>query len=213
MKKLSFNKFVQTRKDFLQEYKNQDHVIFSGENNVLISAPHGVTQLRLGRLKVPEIGALAIALCLKKETDSFFIAKTKYNNDDANFDETSLYKDSIKRLIKQHNIKYIIDIHGLAQSRDCDVNLGTHLGDNVKTDLRAFDLLNKMLKNNGFKVSIDQPFMAGASTICGSIKKEFEDVWTLQIEINCGISNKKENFEKNQNLIKTISDWIKIITK
>ena len=211
MKNLTFNKFVQLRKNFLQANNKFDHVVLKGKNNVLISAPHGVPQLRLGKLKIAEIGALAIALWVNRNTDSFLIAKTKCNNDDANFDKESSYKDEMKRLIRLHNIKYVLDFHGLAQRRECDINLGVHLGDNIKVNTKVFDTLNKKLKEGGFKVSIDQPFMAGAGTISGSMKKEFEDIWTLQIEINCGISNMKENFVKNQKLINIISEWINLL--
>lgn len=70
------------------------------------------------------MGSLATALYLQKETNSFLIAKTKNNNDDANFDEKSEYKDTIYSLIETKGIKYVIDFHGLAAKRDCDINLG-----------------------------------------------------------------------------------------
>ena len=211
MRKISFTKLNNARKQFLNDNKEQDHVVITGENNVLISAPHGVPQVRLGKYKVAEIGALSTALYLKKCSPCYLIAKTKCNNDDANFDEVSLYKNTIRKLIKNHDIKYLIDIHGLASSRDCDVNLGIHLGNNIKNNVAIFDVLNTMLKNNGFKVSIDQPFMAGTKTICGSIRREFEGIWTLQIEINCGITNKIDNFDKNCKLLTVLEDWIKLI--
>ena len=205
---ISFEKLHNKRKEFLVENKNKDHIILSGTNNILISTPHGVSQVRLGKLKVAEIGALTTALQLKNLTNCHLIAKTKNNNDDANFDERSKYKDSIKKLIKQHNIKYIIDIHGLASHRECDINLGTHLGNNISADTNAFNLLNKLFLNNDFTVSIDQPFMAGSRTISGGIKNEFPNMWTLQIEINCGITNKKENYEEYKKLINILKQWI-----
>ena len=213
MEKLTYNKFVSDRKKFLEENKTKDHVVVEGCNSVLISAPHGVPQVRLGKNKVHEIGALAAALYLKDKTKSFFIAKTKCNNDDANFDENSKYKNSIRKLIKDKNIKYIIDFHGLASNRECDVNLGIHLGENIKNDIELFNKLNEDLISNGFSVSIDQPFMGGAKTISGSMIKEFENIWTLQVEINCGITNKKENFERNNKLLKVFTNWINGINK
>ena len=209
MKEITFNKFNNNRKQFLTSNKNADHIVKEGTNNILISAPHGVPQVRLGKYKCHELGSVATALHLKTCCDNcYFIAKTKCNNDDANFDEVSPYKNTIRKLIKEKNIKFVIDFHGLASHRECDVNLGVHFGENIKNDVATFDLLNNMLVSGGFVVSIDQPFMAGTRTICGSLIDEFEDIWVLQIEINCGITNNPKNFEKNKKLLSVFESWI-----
>lgn len=209
--KITFDRFVNNRKKFLKENSNKDHVIIEGTNNILISAPHGVPQIRLGRSKTHEIGALSAGLYLHSLTNCFFIAKTKCNNDDVNFDEKSKYKNSIRKLIKKHKIKYILDFHGLNSSRECDVNLGIHLGENIKNNVNLFESLYNELIANDFIVYIDQPFMAGSNTISGSMKNEFNDLWTLQIEINCKLTNKKENFKKCNKLIQILLLWINSI--
>ncbi len=210
MNNLSFSKLHNDRKKLIEVNKYKDHILIVGDKNILISAPHGVSQVRLGKYKHCEIGSLATALYLQSETNCHLIAKTKNNNDDANFDENSKYKDSIKKLIQEKNIQYLIDIHGLAANRDCDINLGTHIGKNIKNNLDLFNKLNNLLINNGFNVSIDQPFMAGKQTISGSINNEF-NIWTLQVEINCAITNKKENFERYKKLLTILNNWINTI--
>ena len=207
-----FNKVHTERKNFIASNRLKDHVIISGKNNVLISAPHGVSQVRLGKYKSAEIGSLALALYLQQKTNSFLIAKTKNNNDDANFDDCSKYKDDVMDIIKRHNIKYFIDFHGLAQNRDCDINLGTHLGKNIETNIEAFNSLQNSLLVN-FSVIVDQPFMAGSKTLSGSIKNEFEDIFTIQIEVNCGITNRKHNFKRFKLLAETLEKWIQQISK
>lgn len=208
MKKLTFTNFKQLRRKFLNENSKRDHVVIEGNGPVLLSAPHGVSQLRLGKNKVPEIGSLSTALYLQQCSDCFLIAKTKCNDDDANFDETSEYKNTVRNLVATHSIRYLIDFHGLGVHRDCDVNLGTHIGKNVKNEEQQFDRLHDTLTKGGFKVSIDQPFMGGANTISGSLKNEFNDLWTIQIEINCAITNKIENFEKCLKLLDILNYWI-----
>lgn len=198
------------RKTFLEENAGKDHVVVFGKNNILISAPHGVSQIRLGKYKVHEIGSLASAIYIREKTDCFLIAKTTNNNDDANFDDKSEYKNTIRKLIKENNIKYILDFHGLCAKRDCDVNLGINLGKNIEGNVELFGRLNEILANNGFKVSIDQPFMGGGRTISGSMASEFH-VWTIQIEINCGITNRKENFDKTLKLLNLFIEWIETI--
>ena len=206
---MNFNSIHTERKKILNKNKNKDHVIVIGSNKVLISAPHGVSQVRLGKYKACEIGSLATALYLQQETDSYAIVKAKNNNDDANFDEQSSYKTSIEKLIEEQGITFVIDLHGLAAKRDCDVNLGIHLGNNIKTNEALFHNLYDALVANNFIVKIDQPFMAGSQTIAGSIANKFPHVWTLQIEINCSITNKVENFARYKKLLKMLTDWIK----
>lgn len=204
---ISFNKLYNQRKKILKDNR-KDHIVIMGTNNILISAPHGVSQIRLGKYKAKELGSLSTALYLKNNTNCYLIAKTRNNNDDANFDDKSLYKDTIKSLIKKHNIKYIIDIHGLGNNRNCDINLGTHLGKNIQNNIAIFDLLNNLLITNGYKVSVDQPFMGGSHTIAGSMKNKYPKLWTLQIEINCAITNHIENFDKYKKLLNLLTQWI-----
>jgi len=204
---MNFKEIQNARKSFINKHKDEDHHIIVGKNNILISAPHGVSQVRLGRPKHSEIGSLATALFLQKETNSYLIAKTKNNYDDANFDEVSSYKTSIENLIKSNNIKYLIDFHGLAAERDLDVNLGINLGQNIKSNEKIFnDLYNKLKKN--FVTLIDKPFKAGSRTIAGGIANKYPNVWTIQIEINCKITNDYKYFKKYTMLLNILKDWI-----
>lgn len=208
MKKITFEKLVAERDSFLNDNANLDHVVITGNNNILISAPHGVEQTRNGKSKVYEPGSVTTGLYLQKQTGSFFIAKTKNNNDDANYDEQSSYKDSIKDLIRADKIKYIIDLHGLAETRECEINLGISGGKNVSNNIELFNDLSTSLMASGFNVFIDEPFSGGDKTISGSLKNEFCDIWTIQIEIRCDITNKKENFEHYKTLLKVLENWM-----
>ena len=205
---MSFFSIHKDRKQLLSSNRDVDHVVLVGEGNVLLSAPHGVNQVRLGREKFKEIGSLATALYLHKKTKAHLIAKTKNNSDDANFDNDCKYRKTLSKLIEKKEIKYLIDIHGLAKRRECDVNLGIHLGKNIQTKTSAFEKLKEMLTTDGFSVSIDQPFMAGSQTIAGGMKDKFSYLWTIQIEINIAITNEKENFEKYSRILCLLLNWI-----
>ena len=201
------------RRVFRKENSDKDHIIFDGNCKVLVSAPHGVSQIRLGRKKACEVGSLTTALFLKNNTNCFLIAKTRNNFDDANFDKVSPYKDDLIKCIKENNIKFLIDIHGLAEKRGIDINFGTNLGFNVSANEKAFNELYNKFKENGFVVSIDQPFMGGGNAISSYAKKQIKDLFTLQIEINCGITNKKENFERYKVVLSILKNWIENLNK
>ena len=211
MKNLSFDRLHNLRKDFMNKNEHLDHKVVDGSNKVLISAPHGVSQVRLGKLKFKEIGSVATALYLSGKTNSYLIAKTKNNNDDANFDTDCAYRKTLKKLIVDKEIKYLIDFHGLSPKRDIDVNLGIHFGKNIETNEALMTSLYNELVMHGYSCTIDQPFMAGLCTVSGGMKSEFPHLWTIQIEINCAITNQAENFTKYSRLLTILEDWLNSI--
>lgn len=112
-------------------------------------------------LQVARDWLVGTCFILQKSTGSYLIAKTKNNNDDANFDDVSTYKYDVRKLIESAGIKYVIDLHGLGAHHDCELNLGTHLGNNIKSDIKNFDLLCDLLAEHRFSFRVEQPFMAG----------------------------------------------------
>ena len=205
---VSYKKKVKLRKSFLQKYNNEDFACLANNSKVLISVPHAVSQVRLGRFKVAEIGTLPIGLLLAEDVGANLIVKTKNNNDDANFDEKSAYRDKIKHLISACGVNYIFDIHGMKRSRECDVNLGVNLGNNIKTDEKLFCAIEEELIRAGFSVQIDVPFMAKERTISGFFAREY-GVFALQIEVNCGLTNQSCNNQKVNLLVEVLSNVIK----
>jgi len=211
---MNFYKLDRIRKYFMRDNGQCDHFFKKGVIfNILISAPHAVSQVRLGRNKVSEIGSLKTALWLGKKTGVSCLIKTKNNYDDANWDEKSEYKDCLFSEIENNDIRYILDFHGLGSHRLCDVNLGTNMGKNIENDIPLFDWLVNKLKRSGIVVCIDQPFNAGNHTISGSSKIKFNHLWTLQIEINTNITNKIENFEKYRKIIQVFTEFIDKINR
>lgn len=216
---MNYSSIIKTRRDFLKQNSTQDHVVKTSNSCVLISAPHGVTQIREGKPKFAEIGSLATAIFLSKECKTNFIAKTQTNNDDANYDLTSPYKESIRNLvnnknnnlIKDKNIQYVIDFHGLAKHRPMDINLGTDNGKNIENNKKLFYLLVKLLTDNGFNVSIDTPFKGGEKTIAGFSRGLNNNMWSIQIEINCAITNNPKNQQKFLTLLNVLKKWISLI--
>lgn len=205
---MNYTKIHANRINFLRNNQENDFYFNAGNNDVFISAPHGVSQIRLGKNKVAEIGSLTAALFLKEKHDTYFIAKTKNNFDDANFDLDCPYKKKVNEVFNDRKVKYLLDFHGLGPHRECDINLGTHLGKNIENNVEIFDNLVNLLTSNGFSVEIDQPFMAGKSTVSGYTKHMHEEAWTIQVEINCKITNEKTNFPKFEKLLNCFSEWI-----
>lgn len=198
-------------RELLEQNKSKDHFVILKDSTIMLSAPHCVSQTRLGKHKIAERGTLPFALSLQENNNVSLIFKTKNNFDDANFDEVSKYKSKLKSLVESENISHIIDFHGLAKTRTCDVNLGIHLGQNISNDIKLFDKLVADLRKNGFIVDIDIPFSANIKTISGSMKLAFNHLWTIQVEINCDITNNPKNLKKCKLLASVFDNWIKEI--
>ena len=50
--------------------------------------------------------------------------------------------------------------------------------------------------------------MAGSRTISTSFVTKHPEMWAIQIEINCDITNKKENYKKYKALLNILCDWV-----
>lgn len=209
MKRFNLDNLHNLRKEFIKLNEHLDHKVVEGNNRIVISAPHGVSQVRQGKLKFKEIGSLATALYLSEKTGSYLIAKTHNNNDDANFDTDCSYRKTLKKLIEDKEIKYLIDFHGLSPNRDIDINLGIHFGKNIENNEALMTSLYNELVMHGYLCAIDQPFMAGVRTVSGGMKEEFPHLWTIQIEINSAITNQAENFTKYSRLLALLEDWLR----
>ena len=109
----SYRQKVKLRNQFLKENEENNFVCITKNSPLLISLPHAVSQIRLGKLKVAEIGSFYVGYILAEELCANLIVKTKNNNDDANFDEVSPYREKIKQLISNCGVRYLLDIHGM----------------------------------------------------------------------------------------------------
>lgn len=209
MENLNFKKFWKRRKNLLRKNKDKSYVLCAGSGCFMLSSPHGVSQVRLGKAKFQEPGSLALMLELQERTGVSFIAKTQNCNDDANFDEHSTYKEALKEFVRQNNIKYLIDFHGLSKSREIDINFGTHLGQNIKADEKFFDFMFGKFKKAGFRLSVDNPFEASVHTVAGSVAKEL-GIWTCQIEINYSLTNDENNLEKLKKIVDILTECVEL---
>lgn len=209
MKKFEFSDFEKISKNYINNTKFASG--FAVERNydskVLLSAPHGVDQTRLGAPKGAEIGSARLALALRELTESNLIIKTKNIFDDVNFDIRSSYKDEIVYLIKQYNIKYLLDFHGLPSETNCDVNLGINFGNNIKNNVALYDSLVEKLQKGGFSASVDNPYCGRYPSISATFAQDF-NIWTIQIEVNCAITNLKENNDKLNRLIHILCEFV-----
>lgn len=100
----------------------------------------------------------------------------------------------------------------MSSKRECDINLGTNFGQNINADEKLFNVFYNELINAGFSVSIDNPFAASFPTISASVAKEF-NIWALQVEINCSITDDLNSIVKLNKLINVFVDIVNNVDK
>ena len=92
---------------------DSDYTIFKGKIPILFSASHTMNQQRHdGTIKLSEPYTKAIGLYLNKYYNVYSIVKNNDTGTDSNYDNHDDYNIAMRRLIKENNIKLIIDLHG-----------------------------------------------------------------------------------------------------
>ena len=157
--------------DFKQEINElemfnccDDFVFYKGKIPILFSAPHTMRQKKEdGSIKSSEPYTKAIALYLNKYFNVFSIVKINDTGLDSNRDNDDNYKKELMKIVKENNIKLVIDLHGASKERDFDVEFGTL--NNLSIDFSTIKELEDAFKENGIKnVLYNVPFKGGAIT-------------------------------------------------
>lgn len=171
--------------DELLQMENREYhanfIINKGTIPILLSAPHTMLQEHKdGTYKLSEPFTKSIALYLNKYFNVYSIVKIKDTGLDSNRDNHDDYKKELINIVKENDIKLVIDLHGASLNQDFDVELGTL--NNLSADYSTINELKEAFIENGIKnISINDPFKGGAIT---QYLYNLKDVDVIQLEIN-----------------------------
>ena len=184
---------------------SDDYAILKGNVPILFSAPHAMYQLRDdGTTKLKEPYTKAIALYLNKYCNTYAIVKNNDTAIDSNRDNYDKYNVEMRRLIKENNIKLVIDLHGASISRYFDIEFGTL--NNLSADFSTIKELEEAFTENGIKnINHNDPFKGGAIT---QGIYALDDVDVIQIEIN-GKYRDYNNIKELEKIIQSLQNFIK----
>ncbi len=99
-----------------------------GTRPVLISAPHGALHWRTGEWKGEDEYTAALAHVLAVGTGAHALYTVRRIRPDPNFEDDSDYKRTLARLLREHDIELVLDMHGARRGRDFGLELGTMSG-------------------------------------------------------------------------------------
>jgi hypothetical protein len=133
-----------------QEYAEQnapDFIYKPGLVPVLLSAPHGTVHTRLDKPKQEDEYTSAFVQLVAEMTDAHVIFARYRSQTDPNWYSDAPYKQRIREVVEMEAIRFVLDIHGVAEHRKFGIALGTLHG---KSCPNHRDIIIRILKKFGF---------------------------------------------------------------
>ena len=193
---------------FFEEIDSDNYFVYrSGNIPVLFTAPHTMIQHLETKVKLSEPYTKAIAFYMNKYVKAHCLVKIKDTGIDANVDNDDDFKKELLKVVKDNNIKLVIDLHGANEDREFDIEFGTL--NNLSADYSTIRELEEAFNENGImNIVHNDPFKGGAITRSLFFEK---DVDVIQLEINRHLRNIDEidNMKKLcDSLIKFINQYV-----
>ena len=169
--------------DYLGSSEN-DYKYKSGTIPVLISAPHSVKQYRNNTYKEADAYTGALAKTLHKTTGAHVIYKTKVKGDENYTINETAYRKKIKNIVKNNDIKVIIDLHGMSSHRKSYIDIGT--GNSSNINLLGQNYILSLIKSSlsSTNYSVNKYFKGGGPNTISTYCSKNLGVPTVQFEIN-----------------------------
>ncbi|NPV76689.1 MAG: hypothetical protein HPY59_09995 [Anaerolineae bacterium] len=119
-----------------------------GSRRVLVSAPHGAAHIRNGRLKEEDEYTAAIARYLAEVTGAHALYLRRQSATDSNYDPETEYKRALRTIIRQENIRFVLDLHGASDDHLFGIALGTMNG---RSCPEQFPMILEVFGKYGFR--------------------------------------------------------------
>lgn len=204
---VDFDELEKIEQSFLSEniIGEKDYILEEGNLKILLSAPHTVKQLRNGKIKASESRTGIIIMLLRRILSCPIIYKIRNENNDANFDEESSYRDELIDFAIKRKIGCVLDFHISAPSRPYSIEIGTGYGENICGRKDLLEIIVEELKKVYNNITIDSIFPASyANTVSATVGKKAK-IPAFQIEINWSIIS---DYNK---MIKFVDCFVKVI--
>lgn len=175
---------------------------------VMISAPHAVNHIREGQMLWADLLTWWLAVYLQEQCFVHCITSQSFLIWDPNYDKTSEYKENLLTYTKEHNIRFLIDLHGCWSHRNFSIEFWTWGKDhpNLHGNKKLLNLIrnsiNKDLKSYFEHVwkglTINNMFPASSERTVSCFIANHAKIPTLQLEINKNLRdvNQKEQLWK-----------------
>lgn len=170
------------------DYNGFEHSLFPydvklGTKPVLLSAPHSVNHMRNNEVKKADLYTGTIASIIQLYTNCFCIYSNRIADEDPNYTIGGTYKDAVKKICTQHDIRLVIDLHGAAATREFDIDLGTMDGTSI--DETSVSIMKSLFNQNGIHdIRLNDTFPASHKGTITHFTRNKLNINAIQMEIN-----------------------------
>jgi restriction system protein len=105
-----------------------EYLYIQGSVPVLISAPHGAVHTRDGKLKEEDEYTGGLAQLIGQESGAHVLYTRRKSNTDPNYHKNVPYKRELLNTIRNHSIRFVLDVHGASADKPYGIELGTARG-------------------------------------------------------------------------------------
>lgn len=139
-KKDPIEQLVELENDILyKEYADEhqpEYVHIKGNIPVLLSAPHGAVHTRDGKCKEEDEYTAGIARLIGTKTGAHVIYARRKSRTDPNADPAAPYKQSLRQIVQENKINFVLDLHGANKDKDFGIAIGTMHGKSCSKEER-----------------------------------------------------------------------------
>ncbi|MFA9560211.1 hypothetical protein ACERII_23110 [Evansella sp. AB-rgal1] len=176
------------------------------KSNILITAPHTTSHIRDIGMKVADVYTGSMSLLLHEYTGVHVLYSTKEARD-GNFYNDVEFKRELARIVQEHNIVLVIDLHGAARSRPFQVDIGTANGTTIgKTKVEK---LTSVFQQNGINpVYENHTFSAGSSANIANYSRNQLGVEGVQLEFNRNLRDPRVDMKSFYTAVYSLAEYL-----
>lgn len=188
--------------------KNSPYKYWQGCKPVLVTAPHSVRHVRKKKIKPSDIFTGSIAYFLFELTGCHSLALVKSYNGDPNYDQNCVFKEKIKDICSDNEIKLVIDLHGASRDRPFEIDLGTMNGKSLLGNREIKKLLMECFQEYGIeKITCNNLSADNQDTVTKYTACKLK-IPSLQIEINRRLRAPNQNGEPFNRLLASMALFV-----
>ncbi len=189
-------------------------VFLRGEIPVLVTAPHATTHVRVKMTKSYELYTGALSVILHSLTGAHALYTHRMSNIDPNYYDDSPFKESLQSIINEHDIRFVIDIHGTGSGRPYDIFPGVGLDGEFLIGKDSYlAILNETAQRKKILIGGLDIFPAAKQMTVAKFAATKIGVPAMQIEINRSLRQPEDNPTQFKKLVEFISSYISRINE
>ncbi|MGH7889473.1 MAG: hypothetical protein ACRENF_02860 [Thermodesulfobacteriota bacterium] len=184
-------------------------VFLRGDIPVLVTAPHATTHVRIKMTKSYELYTGALSVTLHSLTGAHALYTHRMSNIDPNYYDDCPFKERLKSIINEQNIRFVIDIHGTGSGRPYDIFPGVGLEKEFLMG-REFYLskLHETAQRKKILIGSLDIFPAAKQMTVAKFAATKLGVPAMQIEINRSLRQPQDNPTQFEKLVEFLSSYI-----